>query len=311
MRLLSADVDMVIDSGLLVNGVHYFTNGVTKRTVTVSFMDVPEYIEDAVLLQKLKDFEYEVKSPLVWKRDQGIYLGFRHVRVSLSATSTSLPYVVKVIDPLGKVVMLKVKHDHQMKVCNSCLSADHLYRDCPQLICRNCHEQGHVRHRCPKLGVSPPLPRDSAVVAQAPIESVESDKGDRPTDVPRQTMEVSLPMKEAATVSHRTSVLVVRSTVSAGARERTGSQPSIGRRHLDSHFLPLQVRGESATSAVVEPVSRRWKYASVVATDTPGTTKKGGGRKRLSDMTVLRLSKANPKTVSQKGSIPRGGHCRW
>ncbi|XP_076332365.1 uncharacterized protein LOC143237221 isoform X2 [Tachypleus tridentatus] len=103
--VLSADVDMVIDSGLLVNGVHYFTNGVTKRTVTVSFMDVPEYIDDALLLQKLKDFECEVKSPLVWKRDQGIYLGVRHVRVSFSATCTS--YVVKVIDPLGKVVMIK------------------------------------------------------------------------------------------------------------------------------------------------------------------------------------------------------------
>lgn len=267
--ILAVDVDLAIDAGLVVNGVPCAANGITKRTITVSFMDVPEYIDDDVILNKLKDFECEVKSPIVWKRDQGIYLGIRHVRVSFSEKCISLFYVVKVFDPLGKAVMLKVKHDRQSKVCNLCLGADHLYRECPQFICRHCHVQGQVRQRCPKLVVPRPSSGDDPIVStRFPFRSdagvaTAGTSGPIPENADKiylsSRVDLKAPLSRVASASNCVveNVSSRRPMVSGGGRERASSHPPSGRRNFDNHFPLLR------TVVRIIPVMRRCLYLVV------------------------------------------------
>nr|XP_006823343.1 PREDICTED: zinc finger CCHC domain-containing protein 10-like [Saccoglossus kowalevskii] len=87
---------------------------------------------------------------MVWKHYKDapeIENGTRFIRVEMPAHIKSLPYAVK-LEENGQYVRLL--HSNQHKVCNKCLSDDHLIYECTKYRCKKCQELGHTERYCPQ-----------------------------------------------------------------------------------------------------------------------------------------------------------------
>ena len=143
------DADLLQETGLNIKDDTCTVTGVTKSIVTVSLFGVPSWIDDRELSERLQEFGCTMKTG--WTRKYyedypAIENGIRFVRLELPKNTKSLPYAITV----GGVHM-RLKHNGQIKVCNRCLSTDHIMKDCPQYTCRGCGEQGHSESRCPEV----------------------------------------------------------------------------------------------------------------------------------------------------------------
>lgn len=142
------DAELLQGTGLLIKEDVCEVIGVGRSFVTVSFFDVPTFVNDEDLSAKLIELGCDIKSP--WTRKHyakfpHIENGIRYVRLQLPNKKKSLPYAITVGG-----IHLRLKHNGQTKVCNNCLSEGHIMRNCPDYKCKNCDLQGHRESRCPK-----------------------------------------------------------------------------------------------------------------------------------------------------------------
>ena len=143
------DVQLLQETGVKIKDDHCSVSGVTKTLLTVSFFGVPMYIDDYELTQKLEEFGCIIKSKWIRKyyvEFPKIENGIRFVRLELPTQAKSLPYAVTINN-----VHMRIKHNGQLRVCNLCLSEEHIKRECPYYRCRECDEQGHTFSRCPNI----------------------------------------------------------------------------------------------------------------------------------------------------------------
>jgi len=144
-----ADVELIQATGLMIRNNLCPVTGVTRTLLTVSVFGVPTYMEDDEISDKLEEYGCILKTKWVhnhYKEYPGIENGIRYVRLEMPNQAKSLPYSITV-----NGVFLKLKHDGQMKVCNLCLSQNHLIRECPMYVCRSCNKQGHWASKCSEL----------------------------------------------------------------------------------------------------------------------------------------------------------------
>lgn len=85
---------------------------------------------------------------MVFSRRRGTLQGYslisngnRHYRVALKR---SVPCYMR----FGRH-LLRFYHDHHVKTCRKCGSANHLARDCTNTVCFNCDQLGHMSKDCP------------------------------------------------------------------------------------------------------------------------------------------------------------------
>jgi hypothetical protein len=144
----AVNVDDLAETGLRVRGKDVEVKLVARNVVTASFFGVPSYIINQDLTDKLRVLGVLQKAP--WTRKTyddypGIESGIVFTRVELPPEVPSMPYAIKVKD-----VHITVKHNGQVKVCNRCLSPDHLARSCPTgRKCYTCGLPGHLQRECP------------------------------------------------------------------------------------------------------------------------------------------------------------------
>ncbi|ESP01873.1 hypothetical protein LOTGIDRAFT_172340 [Lottia gigantea] len=116
----------------------------------VSFMDIPSYIEDSVLIDKLKYFNIVIEGEVIrhyHDRFKTIENGTRHVKCIFHPGLKSLPWAVK-LETISGIKSFRVLHNNQTKVCNKCYSESHMIADCPKIVCRKCHQMGHMGNKC-------------------------------------------------------------------------------------------------------------------------------------------------------------------
>lgn len=115
----------------------------------VSFLNLPNYIQDSEIIQKLVDWGVSPILPLRRRYHPGTTVadGTRFIRVKFPKEVMSLPYNVK-FDTEEGPKYFRVIHDQQIKTCRLCGSAEHEKKDCPQFVCRECLEQGHFARDC-------------------------------------------------------------------------------------------------------------------------------------------------------------------
>lgn len=143
------DAELIQETGLKIGNEVCDIMGVTKTIITVSVFGVPMYITDDEISGKLEEYGCRLRSPWVRKYYEdypNIENGIRYVRLELPNSVKSLPYAITI-----EGTHLRLKHNGQSRVCNLCLSDDHIMRECPQYTCRECGQQGHSRNRCPEI----------------------------------------------------------------------------------------------------------------------------------------------------------------
>lgn len=140
--------DFLLD-GLCCNGKTYECKPVVNDKLLVSFLQVPTYIEDREIEEKLEELEVEVTTPINRKCYPGTEIedGTRMCTVKLPKKMCSLPYLVKLSDG-HTTANYRAVHDNQLKMCNNCYSLSHLYRDCPEVTCFRCNLKGHFKWNC-------------------------------------------------------------------------------------------------------------------------------------------------------------------
>ena len=147
-------IQRLVECGIGIGGEDIQVRLINRNIVTVSFFGVPYYIGNEELRGKLEEFG--VKQLSNWTRKcyeeyPEIENGTVYCRVEIPPNVKSLPYATRIDN-----VNVQIKHNGQSKVCNLCLSDEHLMRSCQRrLRCFLCGLVGHLRHDCPDGEKSP------------------------------------------------------------------------------------------------------------------------------------------------------------
>lgn len=142
------DFEHILD-GILINGQMCEMRKLCATERMVSFLNLPNYISDEEVLQKLTSWGVTPILPLRRRFYPGTTVadGTRFIRVKFPKDVVSLPYNTRIETEEG-IKYFRVIHDHQVKTCRICSSVDHEKKDCPHFICRECMEQGHYVRDC-------------------------------------------------------------------------------------------------------------------------------------------------------------------
>ncbi|KAI2644455.1 hypothetical protein H4Q32_028425 [Labeo rohita] len=136
------DVDLLVD-GLQIKEAMCEVKRLQNRDYVVSFMHLPVYIDDHDTLDKLEGWGVTPISDIKRHVYPGTTIedGTRFVKSRFPKAVASLPYSTR----LDTVEGLQY---FQVKICQLCMSPDHVMKDCPDFKCFKCEERGHFARNC-------------------------------------------------------------------------------------------------------------------------------------------------------------------
>ena len=142
--------DELSNGPFVIGSTRYNCKAIYSKDRVVSFMHLPVFISDDVIRDKLEAYNVELKSPIKQHMYDGTSVtdGTRYVVVKFPPNISSLPYTMKFDLGNNQHEYIRVKHDHQSKVCSNCLSPNHLYLNCPNNKCYQCQSFGHISKYC-------------------------------------------------------------------------------------------------------------------------------------------------------------------
>ena len=135
--------------GFKVRNTRIVAKELCNDELVVSFLNLPAYISDEEISDKLCGWGVRALSPIKRRMWPGTNIadGTRIVRVKFNELVQSLPYSTKFNTATGSEYF-RVIHDRQMKVCRNCMQPGHILRECPDFTCHNCGSQGHYAREC-------------------------------------------------------------------------------------------------------------------------------------------------------------------
>lgn len=136
--------------GLKIKDNIVYVREMVNNELVVSFLNLPTYVSDEVILAKLHEWGVKAVSPIKRRMWPGTDIadGTRFLKVQFTEMVKSLPYSTK-FDTLEGTEFFRVIHDRQVRVCRLCIQPGHILRDCPQFRCHKCQTQGHYARECP------------------------------------------------------------------------------------------------------------------------------------------------------------------
>lgn len=123
--------------GLKIKGSIVFVKEMVKNELVVSFLNLPTYVPDEVILVKLHEWGVKAVSPIKRRMWPGTDKADRTRFLKFTETVKSLPYSTK-FDTVEGTESFRVIHDRQVGACQMCIQPGHILRDCPQFTCHKC-----------------------------------------------------------------------------------------------------------------------------------------------------------------------------
>lgn len=135
--------------GFKIGNVQILGRELCNDELVVSFLNLPAYVEDEEILDKLRGWGVSATSSIRRRMWPGTDVadGTRFCKVKFNQTVQSLPYSAKFTTASG-TEYFRVIHDRQIRVCRLCIQPGHILRDCPEFMCRKCGVQGHYAREC-------------------------------------------------------------------------------------------------------------------------------------------------------------------
>lgn len=139
--------------GFKIKNCQILARDLNNDELVVSFMNLPVYITDEDIHEKLNGWGVKATTPIKRRRWPGTEIadGTRFCKVKFFDTVQSLPYSTK-FETLEGAEYFRVIHNRPVKVCRICIQPGHVLRDCPEFTCYKCDKQGHYARECKELG---------------------------------------------------------------------------------------------------------------------------------------------------------------
>lgn len=139
--------------GFKIRGCNIMAKDLSMDEMVVSFLNLPVYIPDGAIVQRLTAWGVEAASPVKRRFWPGTRIadGTRFLKVKFNDTVRSLPYSAR-FETMEGMEYFRVIHDRQVKVCRLCIQPGHVLRDCPDFACYKCGKQGHYARECDSRG---------------------------------------------------------------------------------------------------------------------------------------------------------------
>ncbi|TKS65241.1 hypothetical protein D9C73_028576 [Collichthys lucidus] len=139
--------------GLRIKGALVQAREINNLDMVVSFINLPVYVEDAVILARLQEWGVRPLSAIKRRKWPGTDIadGTRFLKVRFNEQVRSLPYSTK-LETLRGAEYFRVIHDRQVQVCRLCVRPGHILRECPDFKCFRCQKRGHFARECMERG---------------------------------------------------------------------------------------------------------------------------------------------------------------
>lgn len=135
--------------GVRVKGALVHARDIVNTDMVVSFINLPVYLEDDVILTRLGEWRVKPMSDIKRRKWPGTEIadGTRFLKVRFNNEVRSLPYSTK-FATLSGAEYFRVIHDRQIRVCRLCIKPGHIFRECPEFKCFRCLRTGHYAREC-------------------------------------------------------------------------------------------------------------------------------------------------------------------
>ncbi|KAK6190742.1 hypothetical protein SNE40_002539 [Patella caerulea] len=184
-----------LSAGVKVGDRNYECRMLFSPFTIVSFMNIPPYIDDDIIVEKLRYHGIELVSDVIrhyYKNHRSCENGTRHVKCRFPDHIKSLPWAMN-FDTIDGLKSFRVIHNNQTKVCFKCFGNDHVIAECPNIKCRRCFNYGHMGTKCPASRCDKCFKFDHECICELDVdddtfssnseENMSSDEGENFTNI--------------------------------------------------------------------------------------------------------------------------------